>query len=279
MDIKKTIPYRLLRQIYFIAKGVLAQKSASEEEYNQENIKDRESNTFYNPITDSAINDFKNQNGIFNDFSLAESSVRAFLSHLLVQNKSSYHICEFGGGQSTIFWNILSNYVGIKITTYEHDPEWAKYLQERIINKNIFIKHCVLMQVDDDARENMFLNPNESIQIWDSYKHDISLEQFKNPTLKGAFYNLEVEDFPSINIDAIVLDGPHGNGRSMCFPIFFKHIKPGTLILVDDYHHYPFLDDLGRLFKFTILEERRYLHSNKGWVVIQVIAKISVENG
>lgn len=130
------------------------------------------------------------------------------------------------------------------------------------------------MQVDDDSRDAMFLNASESIQVWDSSKHDISPDQFKNPTLRGAFYNLEPEDFPKTKIDAIILDGPHGNGRSMCFPLFFKHIKSGTLILVDDFHHYPFLDDLGRLFKFDILEERQYQHSNKGWVVLRVTEKL-----
>ncbi|WP_395783318.1 hypothetical protein [Aquirufa sp.] len=272
MDIKKTVFYRVLRQIYFITKRVIPQNSASAEEYNQENKKDRENNTFYNSITESAIKEFKTQKGVFNDFSLAESSVRAFCYHLLMQKQSSaYHICEFGGGQSTIFWDILSNYVGIKVTTYEHDPEWAKYLQERIINKDILIRYCKLMQVEDDLRERMFSNPSESIQVWDSSKHDISPDQFKNPTLRGAFYNLQPSDFPKINIDAIVLDGPHGNGRSICFPVFFKYIKPGTLILVDDYHHYPFLDDLKRLFKFDILEERRYQNSNKGWVVLRIV--------
>lgn len=243
-------------------------------EYEQENIKDRQNNTFFNPVAESAIIDFKNQKGLFNDFSLAEGSVRAFLFHLLKQIKTSYHICEFGGGQSTIFWNILSNYVVIKVTTYEHDPEWAKYLQERIVNNDIQIRYCKLMQVDDDIRERLFLNPNESNQIWDSSIHDISPDQYRNPTLRGAFYNLEAEDFPTNSIDAIVLDGPHGNGRSMCFPLFFKHINPGTLILVDDYHHYPFLDDLGRLFKYDVLEERQYQNSNKGWVVLRVIEKL-----
>lgn len=274
MNIKKTIPYRLLRRLYFIAQSLVPKKSASMKEYEQENIKDRQNNTFFNPVAESAIIDFKNQKGLFNDFSLAEGSVRAFLFHLLKQNKTSYHICEFGGGQSTIFWNILSNYVVIKVTTYEHDPEWAKYLQERIVNNDIQIRYCKLMQVDDDIRERLFLNPNESNQIWASLRHNISPDQYRNPTLRGAFYSLDADDFPTINIHAIVLDGPHGNGRSMCFPLFFKQIMPGTLILVDDYHHYPFLDDLGRLFKYDVLEERQYQNSNKGWVVLRVIEKL-----
>ena len=271
MNIKKTIPYRLLRQIYFFAKGLTPQKSASAAEYKQENKKDRENNTFYNTITDSAIKEFKNQKGIFNDFSLAESSVRAFLFHLLMQNKTSYHICEFGGGQSTIFWNILSNYIGVKVTTYEHDPNWAKFLHNQIKNPNIKINSCELMQIDEISRGNIFADPKGSKQIWTIKRSKVSTEQFEDPFLINGFYNVENNQFPEHKIDAIILDGPHGNGRSMAFPLFYDYIEEGTLILLDDYHHYPFLDDLNKLFEYQILEKRNYVHSNKGWVVLSIL--------
>lgn len=270
MNLKNNIIHKVLRRIYFTVDKLIPKTSLSEKEYARENKLDRENGTFLNPISELAITEFRKQGGVFNDFSLAESSVRVFLFHLLKTKQNQYHICEFGGGQSTIFWNILSNHTKLKVTTYEHDPDWAKYLQEKIQNKNISIKHCELMQIDAQDREDLFLNPNDSSEIWKKSKHNIPPQQYKDPVLKGAFYNVETEQFPNSKIDAIILDGPHGNGRSMCFPLFFSHIEKGTIILLDDYHHYPFLDDLSRLFNYEILHQRRYKSSNKGWVVLTI---------
>ncbi len=271
MNIKNSLIYKFAKQGYDIIENIFPEKADSEKEYNKENKIDKKKNLFLNPITESAIEEFKKQKGVFNGFALTESSIRCFLYYFLQREQIAYHICEFGGGQSTIFLSILSKYMNLTVTTYEHDPEWAQYLIENINNKNIVINTCKLMQINEDNRKEMFFNPNQSRNIWKNNCNSIEIEQYKNPILINGFYDIGNDQMPYQNIDAIILDGPHGNGRSMCFPLLYDYIGNGTLILLDDYHHYPFLEDLNTLFDFRILEERRYTYSNKGWVVLQII--------
>jgi hypothetical protein len=276
MNIKKTRIWKLAKRRYEIIKNIFPEKSAAEKEYERENEIDRKKNLFLNPVTEYAIAEFKKQKGVFNDWALTESSIRCFLYYFLRQKHSTYHICEFGSGQSTVFFSILSKYIPLFVTSYEHDPQWAQYLNEHITNKNIAINSCELMQINEESRKKMFLTPAQSKSIWKYNCNSIDIEQYKNPILINGFYNIENDKMPSQKIDAIVLDGPHGNGRTMCFPLFYNYIENGTVILLDDYHHYPFLEDLNKLFDFDILEKRRYTYSNKGWVVLKITGKTSL---
>lgn len=273
MKIKQTVIYKTSIAFFERFKKFIPLKTAAEKEYYEENKKDKKENRFVNPITELAIKEFKKAKGVFGDFALAESSVRCFLYYLLQQKQDNYNICEFGGGQSTLLWNILAKYVNLTTTTYEHDPDWAQYLIGHIDNKKIRINYCELMQVNEENRERMFNNPAQSRDIFRDTSIKIDIEQYKNPTLKNGFYNIENSQFPNRKIDAIVLDGPHGNGRSICFPLFYNHIREGTIVLLDDYHHYPFLEDLDRLFEYEIFERRRQAVSGKGWIVLEIIKK------
>jgi hypothetical protein len=265
---------KLLYKINFVLNKFISSTTKSDKEYEKENRSDRKNNLFFNSISESTIKEFKNNNGLFNGFSLAESSVRAFLFHLIKKNLNKYNICEFGGGQSTIFWNLLSKQIDIEVITYEHDPEWAKILINKFHNPNIIINYCQLMQIDDETRYKIFSDPINSTTLWRETRKETDLYQFKDPLLKNGFYNIEDNQFPKNKIDAIVLDGPHGNGRSLAFPLFYSYIKDDAIVLIDDYHHYPFLEDLGKVFNFEVLEERTYTFSNKGWVIIKILNKI-----
>jgi hypothetical protein len=273
VNIKQTVIYKIARAFFEKLKKFMAIKTAAEKEYIEENKKDKRESRYPTPVIEQAINEFKRQKGVFGSFALAESSVRCFLYSMLQQKNADLHICEFGGGQSTIFWGVLAKYVDVTVTTYEHDPEWAQHLTEQVDNKRIRINSCELMQIDEARRIEMFNRPEQSIDIWRRASSKIAVEQYKNPTLSNGFYNITNDQFPVQKINAIVLDGPHGNGRSMCFPLFYAYIESGTLILLDDYHHYPFLEDLGKLYKYEVVEKRRYLHSNKGWVVLKIVEK------
>lgn len=239
-----------------------------------ENIRDKQRGLFVNPLTELAMKEFKKNGGMFDGFALAESSVRCFLYHLIKRDMKSCHICEFGGGQSTLFWNILANHMNLAVTTYEHDPDWAQYLIGRVNAEKIRIHTCELMQTDDTGRRKIFDNPFRSREMWRDVSIEVELREYKNPALMNGFYNIQSGQFPDRKVDAIILDGPHGNGRSLCFPLFYDYIENETLILLDDYHHYPFLDDLGMLFRYEIFYKRNYSHSNKGWAVLKIVEKV-----
>lgn len=270
VKIKQTVIYKTAIAFFERLKKFIAIRTAAEKEYYEENKKDKKENLYLNPVAELAIKEFKRQKGAFGSFALAESSVRCFLYYLLPQKNADLHICEFGGGQSTIFWGVLTKYVDLTVTTYEHDPDWAQHLTEHVDNKRIRINLCELMQIDEARRREMFSSPEQSMEIWRGGSSKIDTEQYKNPTLSNGFYNIANDQFPNQRIDAIVLDGPHGNGRSMCFPLFYDHIENGTMVLLDDYHHYPFLEDLGKLYEYEVIEKRI---SNKGWVVLKIVGK------
>ncbi len=255
-------------------KKIIPIKTQSDREYKKENIKDKKNKIFFNSVIETAINSFKENKGIFNGFALAESSVRCFLYYLLLKERKEYYICEFGGGQSTLFWNTLTRYIKLKVITYEHDPEWSRYLVSKVNKDYISINNCELMQVTEEIRKKMFETPYQAKRIWELSASKVDIVQYKNLILSNGFYNIKEYQFPKNRIDAIILDGPHGNGRSLCFALFHDLIENGTLILIDDYHHYPFLEDLSKLFIYEIIEKRNYIHSNKGWVVLRIIDKI-----
>jgi hypothetical protein len=46
-------------------------------------------------------------------------------------------------------------------------------------------------------------------------------------------------DLPQLPVfDLIIVDGPHGVSRALWYEKFKKYTKPGTVILIDDFHHF-----------------------------------------
>jgi len=276
MQIKNSKIFVELKNGFGKFKSILRIENTHEREFAREIKRDKKANMYCNPIIDIAIVDFKKQKGSFGSFSLAESSVRCLVYNLLLENRPILNICEFGGGQSTRFWSVLSSHLSLSVNTYEHDPEWAEYLNSQIQNKRIKIHSCELMQIDELSRKMLFSEPYASINHWKKSAKQVTASQIKDPILKNAFYNIKKDQFPDKQIDAIVLDGPHGNGRSICFPLFYNFIDKGTIILIDDYFHYPFLDDLGLLFNYEVIEEKIFNLSKKGYVVLRILDKVAV---
>ena len=253
------------------AAGIDAE-SLSKREHLRENARDVESGHNSISYVNMAIDRFKNMGGSFNGFALTESSMRSFFYNLLQINSPEYTIVELGGGQSTLFLIEISKYVNIKVFTYEHDPGWAKFLQEKVANnKNMQVFNLPIKQIDDNYRSDMFNSPQRSNEIWGKFSNYVPKELYKNLVLKNSFYEIKSNNLPEHNVDGLIVDGPHGNGRSICFPLLHNIIKNGTIVLMDDYHHYPFLDDMGKIFTYEIIEKRKYKHSNKGWVVVKVL--------
>lgn len=240
-------------------------------EYLVENINDLRRRKNINQVVESAIGKFKASGGIFSKFALTESSVRCFCNNLLTVNLDSYKIIEFGAGQSTDFFSYLSDDVNLQLTSYEHNRNYYEALIKKINNRNISLFHRELRSVDDMRRENIFSEPDNALSVWKNETLPVPEELYENTRLHNCFYEMREEDVEGRYVDAVVVDGPHGNGRSLCFPLFAKVIRTGTLILIDDFHHYKFLDDLSRIFSYREIEKRKYKYSNKGWVLLRIV--------
>ena len=95
-----------------------------------------------------------------------------------------------------------------------------------------------------------------------SVEHDINYQVSKE--VKYIIYDLPKNYDPShienINLnldkkyDLIIVDGPHGVGRSKWYKKFKDNVKDGTIVLVDDFHHYKEFDyDLDLNFKYELI--------------------------
>ncbi len=244
-------------------------------EHEKENSLETANNINFHPVARSLIDQFKASGGVFNRFALTESAMRALLFHLLQEEQTAYNIIELGGGQSTLFFHQASQSLPLNIHSFEHDKEWhQKLCQLTENNQAINVYHAPLQQITEAYRNQLMSgSEKDALKFWQQHATNTTGDIDKDTRARNCFYSITNEQRPKFDTaHALIVDGPHGNGRSMSFSIFQPWIKTGSLILVDDYHHYPFLDELNSAFNVEIIEERRYRHSNKGWALAKVLA-------
>ena len=86
------------------------------------------------------------------------------------------------------------------------------------------------------------------------------------------FYNIKKDDLDGY-YDMVILDGPNGNGRSIAFRHLVDKVRPGTKIIVDDYHHYPFIEDCKKLLNVNIIKQINLpdFHRLHGYAILEVV--------
>lgn len=254
---------RVINDYFITRQNLKEEKEASE--FLRSRLPEKDS------IVDNIFKEIEDNKWGFRGWALSKSSIKYFYAYL--SDKSEKNIVEFGGGSSTIFWNELLrkqandfNYI-----TLEHHPEWADKLKSiDELQGEIFL--CKLKQLDDTTREEIFLNPKTASAIWEKSDKYLSVDDYCDTRARNCFYDIPESIMNSdIQFDGIILDGPHGNGRSIAFPLLYNHIKPGTIVLLDDYTHYPFLDDLKQVYDFEILKLSD--KPTKSWIIVKVIGK------
>lgn len=223
-------------------------------------------------ITEKIFDKIQKRKLKFRGWSLAKSSIRYAVLEVFSTKNENINIVELGGGVSTFFWHYLKKEVSninLEITTFEHDKDWSEYLQKEV-GENITILHCGLKQSTENERENLFENPEEALSSWLRINTFLDEKKFKTTRIRNVFYDIPLAFLESNEkIDLLIVDGPHGNGRSMSFPLFQKKIEKDTIILLDDFNHYPFVDDLKKLFNVEIKNcENSY---SKKWILLKVI--------
>lgn len=212
--------------------------------------------------------------GEFGGWALAESALR-YLFYYIMQTKipeRPYHILELGGGQSTMFWKGLSSKVcEIAVTTWEHDPTFAERLAAQTMGTSINVSQRRLVQYSDTHWGTIFAAKTlEELDraLQSASPKIIDKSEYSNWRINNVFYEFDAVHRENFMIDALIVDGPHGNGRSMAYAVFARNMKAGTLILIDDVSHYPFLEHLSKFMQFTILQTSFSL--TKQWVLLRV---------
>jgi hypothetical protein len=194
------------------------------------------------------------------------------LCRRLDRKDDSFHILELGGGQSTLFWHELSSLdlLPIRVTTLEHHQDWTKKLEKKLgETENITIYTQTLKQITDGEWEEIFARRGEAQALWASYGKQVAENQYDLYTIRNTFYT-EIDQLPLENqsIDVMIVDGPHGNGRSLAYPLFCNVLKQDAFLLIDDFDHYPFLRDLGMVFHYE--EMYREVLGQERWVLVQL---------
>ena len=95
------------------------------------------------------------------------------------------------------------------------------------------------------------------------YKNFNNIEGINTRT-KNLFYEFLPEDL-SGKFDLVILDGPNGSGRSLCFNTIKPFLSDTSYIFVDDFDHYPFIDHLKICFP-----QAKLFKKSKDWAVFEV---------
>ncbi len=146
----------------------------------------------------------------------------------LVATRPCARVLEFGSGGSTHLLELLREVHGFpeEITSFDHDGGFA---HPRALIRPLADYHRPLdAQTLAQCSCTPALNPGDTRAPY-------------------RFYALAPDDLSGI-YDFVLLDGPFGRGRSIAFHAIAGHARPGTLVFIDDWSHYPFEADLLAFF-------------------------------
>jgi hypothetical protein len=169
----------------------------------------------------------------------------------LLKNFNEPTIIEFGSGVSTIFLTdyLNENNKNGKIYSFDNEIEFLP----KVNDSKLELKVTNLLSCNDIDFENMFLNRK--------YSRDVMRYRFDKPNSRqrNCFYDLTYEDLPK-ECDLCIIDGPHGNGRSIAFLHLINRLKSGSFVIIDDYTHY----DFSEKFKIIFPNSELVIENTKG---------------
>ena len=168
------------------------------------------------------------------------SKVCFLMLEKILNNFESPNIIEFGSGVSTEFFvDYLNetNKLSGKIYSFDNDIEYSSKIDDVKLELNV----VDLVECNDISFNIMF-----KMKRYDK-KLMIIRSETPNTRQKNCFYNITEANLPDY-CDVCVLDGPHGNGRSISFLHLKNKLKSGSYVIIDDYTHYDFSDKFRLIF-------------------------------
>jgi hypothetical protein len=163
-------------------------------------------------------------------------------SHFDRSGENNFHILEFGSGKSTQFFADFLN-------TNKEEGFLSSYSN--------------ILSFDADPK---FAHPDAKIVPLREYPKEIFGENFH-------FYDIRrIDDYRSSreNFDLVIVDGHDGPGRSMAFSMMYRNVYHcGTIVVIDDYDHYPFERDFLMVYPNSKLLERRWENNNR-WLIYEI---------
>lgn len=110
-----------------------------------------------------------------------------------------------------------------------------------------------------------------------TYESDLSFIDTEIPDIRYMKYNISEIDsleLPNLQFDLILIDGPNGELRSKWYSKIKKHVKTGTILLIDDFNHYKsFSTELDKNFLYTVLsfsDEPFVPYGEHSWKIVSI---------
>lgn len=188
----------------------------------------------------------------FNGWGLSKE---AFLEiEKLIIDENITNVLEFGSGQSTHLLNDL----GVNFTSFDDNINYSAKLDGVIIRD--------LISLDDKTFNEVIENNISYLDICKKY----SIVSQKSTRQKNCFYKLNKKDV-SKKYQLILIDGPNGNGRSIAFNVIQDKIKYPCYILIDDYDHYPFIENFNKIFhKNELVYDHKEKNTNQCFRIYKI---------
>ena len=168
--------------------------------------------------------------------------------------KDELRVAEFGSGKSTEFLVdiVLENIKKLYIVSFDDNPHYAYKNEGNHEFLDLLIRD--LLECTDESYEKMFKDKKLDKSLLYAKKTPLTSRQ------KNNFYEVKDGDLTGI-YDLMILDGPNGNGRNVSYLHMVNHLDVGSVVLIDDYTHYDFVEKFSLFFDFEVLHE-----SNNGGV-------------
>ena len=189
------------------------------------------------------LNDYKNSG-----WGLSKKTFEVLQNLLQNELKSleTINVLEYGSGFSTVFLSdVLKNMdVNYSINSFDHTLEYSPKVEDG----NLKLHVVNLEECNDKAFRHMFINKHYNAKNFTIKKTKPTTRQ------KNVFYSLKGITLPN-NINLMILDGNHGNGRNISFLHLLSNEIGNTYVLIDDLSHYDYEERLMQLFDVDIISK------------------------
>ena len=184
-------------------------------------------------------------------FSLTDKGMKAIVKVLKEQNIEN--VLEFGSGKSTDYLTDL----GYNVVSLDDDSKYA--------SNQIGVKVVDLVTLTQTDFSGVL---NGEIDYYEACK-SLKPVTSRSSGQVNCFYKLD--NLPiSSKVSFVIVDGPNGNGRSIAFQLIKEVINLPCYVFIDDYFHYPFVENFLNIFPNSekIVEEKE--SKIKGFVIFKI---------
>tara|TARA_B100000287_G_C20422066_1_gene697938 strand:+ start:162 stop:809 length:648 start_codon:yes stop_codon:yes gene_type:complete len=175
-------------------------------------------------------------------------------------------VLEFGSGSSTQFLLSMREKFNLdySIDSFDHDEEHCFKAQKDYEKFELKIRK--LIQYSDSEFSQILQGNDIPPGI------EVPVESYGKFRMKNVFYDVKDTDLTG-HYDLVILDGPNGNGRSVCFNHISKHLKKGSVIVIDDYHHHPYMQHCQKLINTRMVRVVNFFdfHPLHGYAILEVV--------